>query len=155
MSTAIQSLATLHYSPFVLAPLVEAFYATAEVQPRNCLLAYLVLPLTLHPVSRAFLKASRKTSSLRTMLNSADESWLYGLPQRVGEYHSLTDRCLQLAFDSGGIALQDDLSVIVRSRRLSTSRYMDEADKAAAGLGRILRPLDVAAVYRSLGIKTL
>jgi hypothetical protein len=153
MSTALESYAALHYSPFVLAPLFEAFYEMAAPQPKNILLAYLVLPLTLYLPSRTFLKNAKSTSSLRTFCS--EPLRLYGLPDRVKEYRSLTHTSLQLGFDSAGLRIAEDLSIAVLARKLDASACPTNAVKAAEKLGSIFGPLDIPAIYRFLGIKKL
>ena len=153
MSTAVESYATLHYSPFVLAPLFECFYQTAANQPKNILLSYLVLPLTLYPKSRIFLKNAKSTSSLRTFCR--DASRLYGLSERVQEYRKLTNACIQLNIDVGGLSIESDLSVTFLVEMLDTSVCSRDAIKAARNLSRVFQPLDVPAIYRFLGVKKL
>jgi hypothetical protein len=153
MSSAIESYAVLHYSPFVLAPLFEAFYEKAAVQPKNVLLAYLIFPLTLYPPSRTFLKNARSTSSLRTFCDVSRR--LYGLPGRVQDYRSLTHESLQVCCDSGGIRIAHDLSVTFLYKKLDGLACPTGSLKAAEKLGGVFGPLDIPAVYRFLGIKRL
>jgi hypothetical protein len=153
MTTAIESYGTLHYSPFILAPLFEAFYERAIVQPRNVLLCYLVLPLVLHPQCRRFFRNAVLSSSLTTFAH--ETSRLYGLPERVQESRELTHACMQLAVDAGGIRISDDLSVAFRHRVLDPSACPQDAERAARNLAKVLRRYDVPAVYRQLGMRKL
>lgn len=153
MRTALESYATLHYSPFVLAPLFEAFYKTLTPQARNILLGYLVLPLSLYPNCRAFLKNARSTSSLTTFCREPQR--LYGLPERIREYQEVTHTCLQLAVDAGAVRIEDDLSVIFLRSKLDVSVCPVDAIRAAGKLGMLLQPFDIPAVYRLLGVKRL
>lgn len=153
MSTAIENYGTLLYSPFVLAPLFEAFYETSTSQPNNLLLAYFVLPLTLPENCRSFLKRSRSTSSLRTFTEVP--SRLYGLSARVQDFRRLTDMCLQFALNSGGMCLSNDLSVTFLARRLDASICPKDAIMASEKLGRLLQPYDIPTIYRFLGVKRL
>jgi hypothetical protein len=133
MSTALESYATLHYSPFVLAPVFESFYQAAANQPKNILLSYLVLPLTL----------------------CRDTSRLYGLSGRVQEYRDLTNVCMQLSIDAGGLRIESDLSVTFLAESLDTSVCPVGTIKGARNLGKLLQPLDVPAIYRFLGVEKL
>jgi hypothetical protein len=153
MSTAIESYAALHYSPFIMEPLLEAFYKHAVTQPKNILLAYLVLPLTLYNPSRQFLKNARHASSLRTFCDA--RSRLYGLPERVGEYRSLTHTSLQVGFDAGRLRIADDLSVVCTAKQVDVSASPMHAIKAAEKLATLFQPYDIPAIYRFLGVKRL
>lgn len=153
MATSTEHISTLHYSPFALAPLFEAFYKTAKEQEKSFLLSYLVLPLTLPEEPRKFLKASKSTSSLRTFCK--DPSRLYGLPERVYSFRELTNKCMRLAMESGGIQLHENLSVTYISTILDTSMSPKDGIIAAGKLGKLLCPLDVPAVYRFLGVQQL
>jgi hypothetical protein len=153
MSTTIENFAVLHYNPFVLSPLFESFYKNVTIQPNNILLAYLVLPLTLHSTSREFLKKARSTSSLRTFCSQRER--LHGLPTRVQDCRALTQLCLQLAFDAGGIRSEDDLSIHFISSVLDSSICPIDTVHAAERLGKIFADLEIPAIYRFLGVKKL
>ncbi len=144
----------LYYSPFILAPILESFYETADDQPRNVLLSYLVLPLTLSPSSQNFLKNSNITSSLRTFTKNREN--LFGLPERVQEYRDITNICIQLAINAGGIRIKEaDLSIEFINKNLDASSSPKNAIKAAQKFGKILKPLDIPSIYRFLGVKLL
>lgn len=153
MSTAIESYAALHYNPFLLAPLIESFYKNLTARPNDILLAYLVLPLTLHSSSRTFLKKARSTSSLRTLCS--DKTRLHGLPDRVQDYRLLTQHCLQLSIDTGGIIKDDDNSIKFLKISLDLSVCPIDTVNAAESLGRIFGDYEIAAIYRYLGVKKL
>jgi Family of unknown function (DUF6521) len=153
VSTAVECFAALHYSPFVLGPLFEVFYEREIVQPRNVLLAYLVLPLTLYPPSRDFLKNAKSNSSLRTLCGNPER--LYGLANRVEEFRSLTHKSLQVCCDSGGITIDLDVSVKYVRRTLDPLPSPTDSLRAAEKLGGVFGHLDIPAIYRFLGIKRL
>jgi hypothetical protein len=153
MITAIESYSTLRYSPFVLAPLFEAFYEKTAAQPKNILLAYLVLPLVLSSTSRSFLKKANKKSSLRTFCNKPER--LHGLPERIRDYRSLTNVCVQFGIDSGRMRIENDLSITVLARTIDASACPKDALKAAEKLGNVFQLLDVPAIYRYLGVRGL
>ena len=153
MSTAIESFAILHYSPFVIAPLFEAFYENTHVQPNDILLAYIVLPLTLPENSRLYLKRATVASSLSTFCK--ESSRLYGLPERVLELREVTHACIQLVIDSGGIGVNSDLSVQFRCRNIDASTCPKDAIMAAEKLGKLCQSYDVPSIYRLLGVKKI
>lgn len=153
MSNAIVSYAAIHNNPFILAPLLELFYGSLPKKPKNILLSYLVLPLVLYPPSRSFLARAKATSSIRTMRK--DRNRFYGLGERVAEYKSLTNLCMQHAIDSNSIAIEADLSIRVLALRLDASLCPGKSAQAAKKLGVLFAPYEIPAIYRSLGVKVL
>lgn len=153
MSNAIDSYAVIHNNPFILAPLFELFYASLPKKPKNILLSYLVLPLVLYPPSRSFLAGAKASSSIRTMNKKRER--FYGLCGRVEEYKTLTNLCLQHAIDSGAIAIDEDLSILVIAPRLDASLCPRDSARAATKLSALIATYEISAVYRSLGVKAL
>lgn len=153
MSTAIDSFHTLHYSPYILSPIIEGFYRVTEKQQGNFLLSYLVLPLTLYPPSRIFLRNSNRASSLATFWR--EPSRFYGLAERVSQYKEITNLCIQLCVDSEAISINRDLSVEYLNRKLDAIAAPVDSVRAAEKLGELLRSLDVPSVYRLLGVKRI
>lgn len=153
MSNAIGSYAVIHNNPFILAPLFELFYASLPKKPKNILLSYLVLPLVLYPPSRSFLADAKPSSSIRTMNKKRER--FYGFCGRVEEYKTLTNLCIQHAIDSGSIAIEEDLSILVIAPRLDASLCPGTSAKAATKLGVLIAPYEISAIYRSLGVKAL
>jgi hypothetical protein len=151
MSTAIDSFHTLHYSPYIIAPIFEGFFKTAERQRNSFLLSYIVLPLTLYPPSRTFLKSSNKNSSLTTFWR--EPSRFLGLSQRVEQYRELSNSCIQCCIDGGAMRIDENLSVIFLGRTLDASTAPADSVRAAEKLGELLKPLDVPAIFRLLGVK--
>jgi hypothetical protein len=153
MSNAIESFHELHYSPYVLSPILEGFFSNVTSQKRNLLLSYLVLPLTLYPPSKSFLKNSRRDSSLATFWREPYR--FYGLSQRVQQYRELTNLCVQCCLDAETISIDEDLVVTVLGRTPDTSATPPDAVRAAEKLGTLLGLLEIPAIYRLLGVKRL
>lgn len=153
MSNAIESYAVIYNNPFILTPLFERFYASVPQKPKNILLSYLVLPLALYPISKKFLANANARSSIRTMGKKHD--CFYGLPERVEEYKTLTNICIQHAIDMGAVTVEDDLSVNVIGSKLDVSLCPENSAKAAKILGNLFAPYEIPAIYRSLGVKKL
>ena len=153
MSNAIQSFKVIHHNPFTLTPLFLAFYSSLPVKPKSLLLSYLVLPMVLNPHSRKFLVGATSRSSMRTLIR--DRERLYGLAERIYEYRTLTNTCLQQAIDVNLIAVADDLSVIANPDHAQDGSSPDNMIKAAKRFGELLTPFDVPTIYRMLGIKRL
>jgi len=153
MRNAIESYAVIHNNPFILAPLLELFYAVLPRKPKNVLLSYLVLPLVLYPPSRSFLTNAIASSSIRTM--GKERERFYGLSERVEEYKVLTNLCMQHAIDLAAVRVEEDLSVQVIGSGPAVSLCPGTSAKAAGKLGKLLAPYEIPAIYRSLGVKRL
>jgi hypothetical protein len=153
MSNAVESFHELHYSPYVLAPIFEGFFSTATPQKNGFLLSYVVLPLTLYPPSRAFLKNARKSSSLVTFWR--DPSRFYGLAGRLEQCREITNLCMQCCVDGETLEIDEDLTVVSLGRTLDVSAAPVDSVRAAEKLGDLLKPLDVPAIYRLLGVRRL
>jgi hypothetical protein len=153
MSTAVESFRELHYSPYVLAPILEGFFSTAVPQRGNFLLSYVVLPLTLYPASRNFLKNKKKDSSIYTFWR--EPSRFYGLAERVEQYREVTNLCVQCCIDGETLTIDENLTVVPLGRTLDMSAAPKDSVRAAEKLGELLKSLDVPAIYRLLGVKRL
>ena len=153
MSNAVESFHELHYSPYVLAPIFEGFFSTAEPQKNGILLSYIVLPLTLYPPSRAFLKNARRSSSLVTFWR--EPSRFYGIAGRVEQCREITNLCVQCCVDGGTLEVDENLAVTSLGRTLDISAAPVDSVRAAEKLGDLLKSLDVPAIYRLLGVKRL
>lgn len=152
MSKAIESFATIYNNPFIFVPLFAEFYRTYGPRPNGLLASYLVLPLTLHPTTRSYLKNARKTSTLHIMLS--DRSRLFGLPERMERYREMTGTTLQHGFDSEQLTLGADLRVT--AREIAPPDFCPpDSPKAARKLGKLLSPMDLVTVYRVFGVKKL
>jgi hypothetical protein len=152
MSKAIQSFATIYNNPFIFVPLFAEFYASLGPQPKSVLASYVVLPLCLHPETRKFFTNAKKTSTLHTF--TRERSRLYGLPERVARYRTLTNTTLQHGFNLEELQLGADLSIHAQVPR-ACDFCPAESAKAARNLGKIVAPFDMITLYRVLGIKSL
>lgn len=153
MASSLKNLTLIHNNPFILAPVLVAFFEAYGARERNLLLSYLVLPLVLNPVSGKVLSNARPNTSLATF--SAQRQRIFGLQDRVVYYKKLTNSCIQLAIDSGALTVAPLASV-----RLGQTSLNDEASPfrslpAARKLGEICAPFEIPAVFRMLGIKNL
>lgn len=153
MSTAIDNISILHYSPFVLAPIFEVFYESLPLQPKNILLAYLVLPLLMKPETKSFFINARASSSLRTFCS--ERARLYGLQDRIAELKDTTNQCLILASESGAITFHEDMSVSFNKYSFDKTVCPSDTIQAGKKLASILSPYDIPSIYRFLGVKQL
>lgn len=153
MSNAIDSMEALHFSPLVLSPLFIEFYKSLGPKKHGALLANLVLPLALYPESRQFLKNANVRSSLRTLV--AERERIFGLPDRIEQYHEVTANSVQYGVDCGTIKITSELSVEVTE--VSNFKLIGRPDiiRASSRLGVLLSPFEVPVVFRMLGIKKI
>lgn len=158
MNKFIDSVYKIHNNPFVLTPLVVAFYEQLEKKPKNILLAYLVLPLVLNERSKQTLQTARKTSSIHTFIDSSDKSKrenIFGLPERIKNYKEITSQCIQHAIDNQWLKVNEDLSIEFLKKIDNRAESLNQSFKASSNLHKIFRDLDVVTIYRLLGVKEL
>ncbi|CAB5494949.1 three component ABC system middle component [Bathymodiolus thermophilus thioautotrophic gill symbiont] len=153
MSKYIDSVHKKHNNIFVLTPLIVEFYKELQSNPKNILLAYLILPLVLHADSRQTLKFVNKTSSIHSYRKYNKN--LFGLPYRIECYKEMTDKCLQYALSQKWLEISDDLSVKVLKEQQNEYSNLSDSFKAANNLHKVFKDMDVVAIYRLLGIKKL
>jgi hypothetical protein len=149
----LESFSTLHFSPYVVAPLIEVLYQDLPPSPKNLLLSYLIYPLVLNPSSREFLRHANKTSSLRTLAKIGER--LHGIADSVRQYRQLTNLSVQLAVDVGSLRIDQEAAIHFLESKLDCSVTSTELLRASKNLGKVLSSHDTVAAYRFLGIKEL
>ncbi len=143
---------TLHRTPFALAPVIQSFYQDWESIENDILLSYLILPLVTYKPMHAFLKGSRRNSSVRTM--ASDASRLVGLAMRVEEFKPITNAALLILTAEKSLEITPEMSVLsVKKPRSGNSdktllRYSQK-------LAMVLSGENVVSIYRMLGLKSL
>ncbi len=153
MSKVVEHTHCIYNNPFIFTPLIIAFYKNYRGKEKDVLLSYLILPLVLYEFSRKSLKNANVTSSLRTFKRKNEN--LYGLPQRVESYKEKTNKCLQYAIDNKLIKIDNNLTVDVLDPKIICEPSLKDAFKAASNIFKVLRDLDVVAIYRLLGVNKL
>ncbi|MGZ6519347.1 MAG: three component ABC system middle component [Bacteroidia bacterium] len=153
MSRFVNNIFKIHNNPFILSPLIIEFFRNTQPKSKNILLAYLVFPLILNEDSRENLQKVKVTSSIHTFGKKREN--FYGLPGRVQAYKDITNKCIQYAIDSRLININEDLSVDVLCKSVKTVKSLNNCAKASSNLHKIFKDLDVIAIYRLLGIKSL
>lgn len=148
----LSHLTTLHNNPFIFSKAFFEFYSALGHKDNSLLLAYLVLPLTLHKPCRAFLATARSTSNFHTM--SERGGLLNGMQQRVYEYKALTNLTLQYLIGSKKIQIIGR-SVVVLDGASEDAPSPDKMVKAARRLAVFCQVPDVPMIYKKLGIYAL
>ena len=153
MSKYIDSIYKIHNNPFILTPLLLEFFKKSTTRDNDILLAYLIFPLVLNEVSQNFIFSANTRSSISSFKRKKEN--LYGLPERIERYKDITNKCLQHAIDNKYIQINDDLSVEVLEKKITSVQSLSTALKASSNLHKIFKDLEVVAIYRSLGVKAL
>lgn len=153
MSKYIDSIYKTHNNVFIFTPLIVNFYNNLEVTQKNILLAYLVLPMTLHKDSRNILKNVKVTSSIHTYRKKKDN--LFGLPERVQNYKEITNNCLQYALNQKWLQMNEDLSIDMLKNQDNNLGGLDISYRASSNLYKVFKNMEVVTIYKLLGIKNL
>jgi len=153
MSKVVENTYLIHNNPFIFTPLFVEFYKNYKGQNNDILLSYLILPLILHEETRITLQKARIDSSIHTFCRKKGN--FYGLPERVLEYKELTNKCLQNAIDNGYFVIDKNLKVNITNNNLINEYSNNELLKASANFVKIIRELDIVAIYRLLGVKKI
>lgn len=153
MSKVVENIYKIHNNPFIFTPLIIKFYEKYFGQEKDVLLSYLILPLVLHEDTKLWLCKANVRSSLHTF--GAKKENFFGLPKRIVEYRDVTNKCLQNALNKKMIVINDNLSVQVIDSNSHCEASLKKSLKASANITKILKSLDVVAIYRLLGVKKL
>ena len=153
MSKAINSIHKIYNNPFVLTPLIVKFYEKYRGQDKDILFSYLIFPLVLHVETRDWLKKANTRSSLHSFGKKREN--FYALPQRIKEYKTLTNLCMQHAIDNKMLSIRENLKVEVLKPEKSCIETLKNSLKASENIVKIIKDFDVVAVYRLLGVKNL
>ncbi len=153
MRSVIDNICTLHYSPYILAPLLEHFYEGITPRQNNVLLAYILFPLLLTPKSMTKFRNANRTSTLHTL--TADSKILSGIEERISEMKDKTNHSLLLLFKTKSLRLDDDMSVTFLAKKLDSSACTSDQVRAARNFGMVLNQYDVPTCYRILGVREL
>ncbi|EPC4046370.1 three component ABC system middle component [Enterobacter mori] len=148
MTTAIEHLSTLYYSPIIHERGFLEFYTSLSPRKNDILLSYLVLPLYFNSTTNIFFRNAKNTSSIITFLNKRER--LIGLENNLAQFKTLTNRCMQRLFDEGYISIDSSMSICVNEKaNLSNDR------KFFSNLANILSQNEVDVTYRLLGVKKI
>lgn len=152
MSSVIDALYQLKYNPFKHGEYIASFYSTIQNVEKNLLLAPLIIPLCTHPTFGTSLSSAvfgkKRKSSIWTIFN--DRAKLYDLQERISEFQSLTEQCIQFCLTNDWLAINDknlSLEYITPSDQTLTLQ------KNAANFGKLVSGHSVIELYAFLGVK--
>jgi len=150
MTTAIEHLSTLYYSPIIHESLFLDFYSYIVPKKHDILLSYLVLPIYFNNKTYTFFNNAKKTSSLITLTKKRDR--LIGIENRISEFQGLTNRCLQRLIDEDVIIINNQMSVNIKSKLTTTKKHNNTF---ICNLAKILSQNEVDITYRLLGVNKI
>lgn len=150
MTTAIEHLSTLYYSPIIHEKLFLDFYSYIVPKEHDILLSYLVLPLYFNHKTYTFFNNAKKTSSLITLTNKRDR--LIGIEKRISEFQGLTNRCLQRLIDENAAIITNQMSIHIKTKLNTTKK---NNNSFIYNLAKILSQNEVDITYRLLGVNKI
>lgn len=148
MSSIVDSLYELQYNPFKYGEYVTSFYVSSGDVENNLLLAPLIIPLCSHPVFARKLNNANIRSSIWSIFD--DRTKLYDLQERVDEFQSLTEQCIQYCLVNDWLYVEEDSLTL---RYSAKSEPPLATQKNATNLGRLFSGHSVLEIYAFLGVK--
>lgn len=152
MSSIVDALYQLKYNPFKYGEYIASFYSSIQNIENNFLLAPLIIPLCSHPIFGTKLSGAvfgeKRKSSIWTIFD--DRTKLYDLQERIDEFQSLTEQCIQFCLANDWLAVDDEslsLQFIANSESILTLQ------KSAANFGKLVSGHSVIELYAFLGVK--
>ena len=145
MSSVIDTLYELKYNPFKYGNYIASFYSSIQNVDDNLLLAPLVIPLCCHPLFGRTLNNTKTTSSIWTIFGKQIE--LYDLQERIDEFQSLTELCIQYCLANDWLSVDEDSLAI---------HYIEttlEFQRNAVNLGKLFSNHSVVEIYTFLRVK--
>lgn len=150
MTTAIEHLSNLYYSPIVHESGFLEFFTNLSSRRNDILLSYLVLPMYFNNKTNIFFRNAKNTSSIITLVNNRER--LIGLENNLNQFKELTNRCIQRLFDEGHITIDSNMSIKVKEQ---SNSICNKKNKFYSNLAKILSQNEVDITYRLLGIKRI
>ncbi len=152
MSSIVDALYELKYSPFEYGAYLATFYAAIDEAENNLLLAPLVIPLCSHPIfgkkiSGAVFGSERK-SSIWSIFE--ERTKLYDLQERIDGFQTLTEQCIEYCLINDWLSV-DEQSLSIHASGDSDSTFTNH--KSAEKLGRLFSGHSVVEIYAFLGVK--
>ncbi len=152
MSSIVDSLYELKYNPFEYGAHLASFYTAMDESENNLLLAALVIPLCSHPIFGKKIHGAvfgdKKQSSIWSIFD--DRTKLYDLQERVDEFQTLTEQCIQYCLINDWLSVNDK-SLSLRSCDGSDLDFT--CQKNSEKLGRLFSGHSVVEIYAFLGVK--
>lgn len=152
MSSVVDALYELKYNPFKYGEYIASFYSSIRDVDNNLLLAPLVIPLCSHPafgnVLNGAVFGSKRKSSIWSIFD--DRSKLYDLQERINEFQSLTEQCIQYCMVNDWLLVEEHSLAIHYTGNLEAALVLQ---KKAVNLGRLFSGHSVVEIYAFLGVK--
>jgi len=150
MLTLADSIYTLQYNPFTVAPLYVEYYKNLVDVSKNLFLSKLLLPLCFHPELGMKVERANMRSSVWTIFN--DKRLLIDINERIDEFDELNFQTLQYAMINGWISIDVEkfsVQATKKEKPVTAIKY----NKRAANLGKLFSGLSVMEIFSILGAK--
>ncbi|MEM5529578.1 three component ABC system middle component [Gammaproteobacteria bacterium AS21] len=152
MSSIVDALYELKYSPFEYGAYLASFYSKMDEVENNILLAPLVIPLCSHhffgeKISRAKF-GKKQQSSIWSVFK--DRTLLYDLQERIDGFQTLTEQSIQYCLVNDCLSI-DEKSLVLSSNDKLGAVLMNQ--KSAEKLGLLFNGHSVVEIYAFLGVK--
>lgn len=144
---------TLHRSPFVMAPIIHAFYSDLKPSPNNILFSYLILPLVLHEPTSAYLYRLSTRSKWRTMIS--DKTRISGVHKRIQTLREITNVTIMSLESAGYLEIDENLAVKPTTKKFPQLQGVERKIASARKLAGVLEDREPQYIYMSLGIAQL
>ncbi len=152
MSRSIENIYRIKNNPFVLSDIIVEYYKCSDTKPNDLLVLYLILPIVLYKPSNKDLQTKNITRSIKSFKKARYR--LYGLEERIQEYKTLSNQCLQHSIDQGELVIDDDLSIRALEG-FNGEEKKSHLKKASRNLAIMFDAQEIVSIYRQLGIKKL
>lgn len=152
MTSIIDTLYQLKYNPFKYGEHIASFYSSIKSTENNLLLSPIIIPICSHPIfgknlSNAVFGEARK-SSIWTIFD--DRIKLYDLQERIDEFRSLTEQCIQYCLVNDWLAVENEKLALHFTENNENPLILQ---KNAVNLGKLLSGHSVVEIYAFLGVK--
>lgn len=148
MSSIVDALYELNYNPFQYGPYLASFYTAIDESENNILMTPLIIPLCSHPFFGQKILNSNNKSTIWSIFG--DRTMLYDLQERIDEFKTLTEQCIQYCFINEWLSLNEQ-TLSLRAYSESPSSFTNK--KVAEKLGKLFSGHSVIDIYASLGVK--
>lgn len=151
--STVDHIHTLQRSPFIMAPILHAFFSELKETQKNLLFGYLVLPFVLHDTTGSYLRSISERNTWRTMVS--DKSRIAGVHKRIHSLREVTNITLMSLINSGYLTIDDDMVVRATKKTFPPLNGMGKKIASARNLARLLEDREAPPVFKSLGIVQL
>jgi hypothetical protein len=154
MSDFNESIYAIYNNPFILTPILIAFYKNYVGNKNDVLLSYLVLPIVLEPDHITEIKVINSRTRLSRFTKNRE--FMSGFYDRLKAYKGMTNFCLQYAIDSNYIRIDEEMQVhVINQDTLFIEPTLSNALRIANTVPKVFKNINVVNIFKAFGIKEL